>query len=128
MPANREVELDVLGPALTAAIFGYYGFFAGLATTGNSGEAVPLYLAFVWTMRIVAVASLACVLLALSGNRKAAPVYLAMVALATVGPLGCAVWDMVDAEYNLATSPLILIVFGIWNGYCLFRTVRELRG
>lgn len=128
MAQTRDVDLDVLGPALTAAIFGYYGFFAGLMTTGDGGESVPLYMAFVWTMRIVSVASLACVLLALTGNRKAAPAYLAMAALSTVGPLGCAVWDMVDAEYNLATSPLILIVFGIWNGYCLYRTVRELRG
>ena len=128
MAHSRNAELDVLGPALTTAIFGYYGFLAGLSTTGDNGESVPLFLAFVWTMRVGSAASLACVLLALTGSRKAAPAYLVLAALATVGPLGCAVWDLIDANHALAASPVILLVFGVWNAYCLLTAARELRG
>ncbi|MFZ9880704.1 MAG: hypothetical protein ACO3QC_04810 [Phycisphaerales bacterium] len=128
MGTKRDTELDVLGPALTAAVFGYFGFIAGLATTGNDGETVPLYTAFVWSMRVVALGALVAVLLALSGNRRAAPLYLAIMVLTTVCPLGCAIWDLADTTYNLASPPILLIVFAIWNGYCAFGAARELRG
>ncbi|MCE2882072.1 MAG: hypothetical protein LW636_06920 [Planctomycetaceae bacterium] len=128
MATNRNAELDVLGPALTAAVFGYFGFIAGLATTGNDGEMVPLYAVFVWSMRVVALGALASVLLALSGSRKTAPLYLAIMALAAASSLGCAAWDLADTTYNLACPPILLIVFAIWNGYCAFGAARELRG
>ena len=108
-------------------MFGYYGFFAGLSTTGNDGESVPLYLAFVWSMRIVAIASLAAVPLALTGSRKAVAPYLATMVLAAACPLGCAAWDFADATYNLACPPILLIVVAVLNGYGAFRALRELR-
>lgn len=128
MATKRDAELDVLGPALNAAVFGYFGFVAGLSTTGNDGETVPLYTVFVWSMRVVALGALAAVLLALSGSRRAAPLYLAIMVLTAVCPLGCAVWDLADTTYNLACPPILLIISALWSGYCAFSAARELRG
>jgi hypothetical protein len=115
---------DVIGPIISAALFGYYGFVAGLSTHGSAGEPIALWLAFVWVLRVAALIFGISTVLALLRNPKTDLLYGAGGLFATAALAGVLVWDLVDPN-SLAVSPIILVILIVWNGYSSIQTLRD---
>lgn len=115
---------DVLGPVLSALIFGYFGFFVGLST-GDASGTVPLYLATVWVLRISAILFAAAAVVAMLGIHRATLISGLVCAVATLGLLAVTVWSVADHERDIAVSPLIMAICIAWNGYCAARAIRD---
>lgn len=114
---------DLLAPLLSAAIFGYYGFLAGLETSDANGV-VPLWLGSVWILRIAAILFASCIGLALLDNAWSEAAYGGAGLLAAAGLLAILVWDQLDTANATAFHPLLLLVFAIWNGFASVSTLR----
>jgi hypothetical protein len=114
----------VIGPIISAALFAYYGFVAGLSTHGGAGEPIALWIAFVWVLRVAAVIFGISTVLALLRNPKTDLLYGAGGLFATAALAGVLAWDLVDPN-SLAVSPIILVILIIWNGYSSIQTLRD---
>jgi len=115
---------DLLAPLISAVLFGYYGFFAGLDTSDASGATVPLWLGSVWILRIVTVLFAATIALALKDHPWSELAYGAAGLAATLGLLVILVWDQLDTANRTAFHPLLLVVFVVWNGFGSISTLR----
>jgi hypothetical protein len=124
-PAGRhEAEApDVLGPLLSTAIFGYFGFMAGLATGDGSGT-VPLYLTTVWVLRVSAILFLGCAVVAMMRFPRAGLLAGVAGGIATLGLAVVMAWSIADPERDIAVHPLIMILCILWNGYGSFTAIR----
>jgi|LauGreDrversion4_2_1035121.scaffolds.fasta_scaffold1171588_2 hypothetical protein len=116
--------LDAFGPLVSALLFAYYGFVAGLATHGSAGEPIALWIAFVWVLRIGAIIFAISTALAFLRNPKTDLLYGAGGLFATAALAGVFVWDLVDPN-SLAVSPVILLILIVWNGYASIQTLRD---
>lgn len=116
---------DLFGPLLSTAIFGYYGFLAGLNTTDGAGVSIGLWLGTLWILRAAAVLFLLSALLALRGDRRTNLLYGGAGLIATAGLAAILVWDQIDTNYSLVFSPILLVLFIAWNGYGSIMTLRD---
>lgn len=114
----------MLGPVLSALIFGYFGFYVGLSTGDDSGT-VPLYLATVWVLRISAILFVAAAVVALVGIRRSTLISGLVSAVATLGLLVIAVWSLADQERDIAVHPLIMAICIAWNAYSSAMAIRD---
>lgn len=115
---------DLLAPLISLALFGYYGFFAGLETADSSGATVPLWLGAVWILRLVTLLFAATIALALTKSERSELAYGAAGLAATLGLLVILVWDQLDTANRTAFHPLLLVVFILWNGFGSISTLR----
>jgi hypothetical protein len=122
-----EEAPDPFGPALSALIFGYWGFLDSTVadTVDDSGATVPLWLGALWILRGTAVLFAVCVGLALLRTRPAAIAYGAVGLLSALGLLAILVWDQLDTKYFFAAHPLILLVCALWNGWASVSSLRR---
>lgn len=122
-------SVDVLGPLLSAAIFGYYGFFFGLSTDDGAGNTVPLFLATVWALRVAAVLFAAELVVAFLGAFAGIPrgglIAGALGGVATLVLAIVTVWSIADPNWDIAINHLIMIICVLWNGYASIRAIRE---
>jgi hypothetical protein len=116
---------DVLGPLLSAAIFGYFGFFTGLRSDDASGAVVPLYLATVWVLRISAILFLASAVIGIVGKHRAGLLAGIAGVVATLGLTVVTAWSMIDPDHDIAVNHLIMILCILWNGYSAFTAIRS---
>jgi hypothetical protein len=111
---------------LSAAIFGYFGFFVGLTATTTSGEFVLFYAILLWTLRagaiIFALAGILSLFAPLAGNI----VYLLGSAVTAIGLLAVGVMDVLDNQRAAAIPPVLAFIFAAWNGYGAWASAREL--
>lgn len=115
---------DALGPMLSAAIFGYFGFFTGLSSDDGAGNIVPLYITTVWVLRIGAVLFAVAAMFALSGMREAGLFAGVAGAIATLGLAAVTAWSMIDPQHDIAVNHLIMIICIVWNAYSSFVSIR----
>jgi hypothetical protein len=123
-PTAPSQGADVLGPVLSALIFGYFGFLAGLST-GDASGTVPLYLVTVWVLRVSAILFVAAAVVAMLGIRRATLISGLACAAATLGLLVVMVWSVADQQRDIAIHPLIMAICIAWNGYCAGRAIRD---
>ncbi|MDI9403490.1 MAG: hypothetical protein QM516_06415 [Limnohabitans sp.] len=126
---------DIFSPLISAAIFGYYGFLNDTVrdvTDDQTGQTVPLWIGFLWSMRLVALLFVLSVVMALRRTRGSLFVSGLGGMLAALLLAAFAVWDAMDQQYMLAAPGWLLVLFAAWNGYAsagsLRDGVRELRG
>ncbi|HMN95956.1 MAG TPA: hypothetical protein PKC43_09755 [Phycisphaerales bacterium] len=117
---------DVFGLVISIGLFGYFGFLFGLTDrAAPDGPVIPLFAAFLWTLRASAIgfaAALALLLLRSPlGNTLSGIVGL----LSAVAFLSLAAWDWLDTSRSLAISPILLVLLGLWNGYASWRVFRD---
>lgn len=112
--------------AISAAIFGYLGFLAGLSTEDASGP-VALWIAFLWSMRLGCVAFALSAALAFARDRRARIASGALGMLAAVALLAIAVWDLADGAHAAAMNGWILLLVAGWNGFESFSALRAAR-
>ena len=127
-PSARDFDdrgPDVLGPLLSAAIFGYFGFFTGLQSDDGSGTVVPLFLTTVWVLRVSALLFLAAAVIAILGKSRAGLFAGIVGAIATLGLVVVTAWSMLDPDRDIAVNHLIMILCILWNAYSSFSSIRS---
>ena len=125
-PSHRPAP-DVLGPLISAAIFGYFGFLSDTTSqvTNSAGETVPLWIGALWILRLSTLLFAGAAGLALARAPMAGLASGLAGLAATLGLLVILVWDQVDRQYYFACPGWLLAIFIVWNGYHSIRTVRE---
>jgi hypothetical protein len=123
--SSRGTPIDPVGPLISCVLFGYYGFFAGLLTTDNSGATVPLFVAFVWTLRVAAILFAACACMSFIPVRRGELWAGLAGVIATAGLLGILIWDALDNVYQVACPTWLLAILVIWNGFTSVRALRD---
>ena len=129
---DHRNSIALAGPGmmiLSAAIFGFFGFFYiqwnPVSPINNN------YLWFVamceWTLKISAVAFAAAAGLTVV-NKVAGNVVYSVVGLASAAMFVLiAVLDLMDSQHTIAAyAPFVLLLFAAWNGYGSFSSLREL--
>jgi hypothetical protein len=123
-PARSSAPPDLLAPLLSAVVFGYYGFIAGLDTHGSDGNPVALWIAFVWVLRIATLLYLGCLVLAVRARPNSELAYGLASAFATAGLAAIFCWDLASPD-STVMHPLLLLVLIVWNGYCAGSAIRN---
>jgi hypothetical protein len=102
---------------ISAAIFGYFGFFTGLTAQTAAGNTVFFFALLLWTLRVTAIAFVVSAALTavqpLAGNL----IYSVFGILSAVGLVVVGVMDLADAQHAAAIPPLLAFLFAAWNGY-----------
>lgn len=110
---------------LSAALFGYFGFFFGLTSLSTSGEWVFMYALLVWALRGGAIGFLASGIMAtvhpIAGNL----LYCVVGALTAIALAGVGILDVLDTQRAAALPPLLAFLFAAWNGYGSWVGLRE---
>ena len=122
-PARSSLAPDSLAPLISAAIFGYYGFLAGLATHGADGEPIALWIACVWVLRASTVLYAICAVLAWRGRPDAELAYGLCGLAATAALAAIFVWDLISPD-GVAVNPILMVVLLVWNTYNSVSTIR----
>jgi hypothetical protein len=125
-PSHRPAP-DVLGPLISAAIFGYFGFLSDTTSqvTNSAGETVPLWIGALWILRLSTLLFAGAAGLAMARIPMAGLASGVAGLAATLGLLVILVWDQVDRQHYFACPGWLLAIFIVWNGYHSVRTVRE---
>jgi hypothetical protein len=126
--APRSTQPDVISPLISLALFGYYGFLDPMVrdTVDNeTGETVALWLAFLWSMRAVAVLFLIALVMGIRRQPQSTLVSGAASLLCAVVLATFPIWDAIETRYLLSTPGWLLLLFAAWNGYVGITTLRE---
>ena len=124
LPARSSYAPDSFAPLLSALIFGYYGFIAGLSTHGANGEPIALWIAFLWVLRAATILYVICTVLAWRRRPGAELAYGLCGLGATAGLAVIFVWDLISPD-STAVLPLLMAVLLVWNAYSSIGTMRE---
>lgn len=111
---------------ISAVLFGYFGFFAGMTSATAGGQVVLFYAILLWTLRIGAIgfalsAGLSFIL-PLIGNL----VYALFGIGTSIGLVIVAVMDIADTSHIAAIPPFWAFLFAAWNGYGSWMSLREI--
>lgn len=118
---GRTVD-DVFSLLLSTLLFGYFGFLYGLTDrAAPDGPVIPMFATFLWTLRLSAIGFAIAFVLALLRQPVANIVSGVVGLLGAVAFLGLAIWDWMDPAYGLRLSPIVLVLFAMWNGYSSLR-------
>lgn len=110
---------------LSAAIFGFFGFYYVQGSTLNaSGQLVPSWFLVKWTLRgaaiLFAIAAGLTVVRPWSGNLLYSVCGLLSAALFVV----ILVVDYLDKQHAAPIPPVLLAIFAAWNGYGAWTELR----
>jgi hypothetical protein len=111
---------------LSAAIFGYFGFYnVTFNTTGVNGQYLVYVAILEWTLKVSAVGFAIAGVLAFFAPMPANLLYSVMSLLGAVAFVVVVVMDLMDPNH-IVMSPLILLLFAAWNGYGAINGLRDL--
>lgn len=111
---------------ISAALFAYFGFFAGMTATAADGTFVLFFAILLWTLRAGAIGFALSAVLTFASPLLANLLY-ALVGLGTsIGLVIVAVMDIADKTYIAAIPPFWAFVFAAWNGYGSWTSLREI--
>lgn len=128
MSDQRPTPLEPWAMLLSAALFAYFGFFAGIGfnTPGVNGQVVPFRPLLGWTLRGAAIAFLVAGLVTFAARRPGVILYAVVGLISAVLFAVVVVMDLLDAQHGLFPyAPLILGAFAIWNGYGSIMGLRD---
>lgn len=102
---------------ISAALFGYFGFFMGLSHTNSLNQFVLFFALLDWTLKGTAsgfiLGGLLTLVLPVIGNL----IYGLTGLLSAVFFILIAVLDIMDKQNAGAAPPVLLLIFAAWNGY-----------
>ena len=102
---------------ISAAIFGYFGFFMGLTSTTAGGNFIFFFALLVWTLKIGAVGFLLSALLTFGTPLVGNLVYSVIGLLTAAGLIIVGVMDIADSRNAAALPPVLAFLFAAWNGW-----------
>ncbi len=110
---------------LSAALFGYFGFFTiWNHTSGLTGEFLLFVALLEWTLKVSAVVFVASALVTFVHPLAANFVFGIVGLVGAVLFVLIAAMDYADARHT-AMSPLLLLIFAAWNGYGSYTGLRS---
>jgi hypothetical protein len=111
---------------LSAALFGYFGYFITWSSTGIGGQFLAYVVLFEWTAKISAavflVAALVTLLRPLLGNL----IYSAAGLAGAIALVVVLAMDLADTQH-MVVHPAILVLMAAWNGYGSWRGLGNVR-
>jgi hypothetical protein len=110
---------------ISAAIFGYFGFFFGLTSTTTAGNVVFFFGLLLWTLRIAAIGFLLSGLLTFAAPLAGNLLYSVTGLLSAAGLVLVGIMDLADAQRAAAISPVLAFLFAAWNGYGAWSGLRS---
>lgn len=129
MSDDRPTALEPWAMLISAALFAYFGFLAGIQfnTPGVNGQPVVFRLMLGWTLRGAAIAFVAAAVVTVLSRRRGVLLYSAIGLVSALLFAIIAVWDLLDAQHGtFPHAPLILGLFAAWNGYGSFMGLRDM--
>jgi len=109
---------------LSAALFGYFGFFIGLKATTADGTVVWFFALLLWTLRLAAIGFLLSAVFSLTAPLVGEGLY-AVIGLASAAAfVTIGVADVLDTQRMAALPPLLAFFFAAWNGLASFSGLR----
>lgn len=131
MPDQRPQSTGIASPVimlLSAAIFGYFGFFIGLTNQGPSGEVVFMFTLLLWTLRVGAIAFAASALIAFVQPTAGELMYCLSSLATALGLAAVGVLDIMDQQYAAAIPPILAFIFAAWNGFSAWAGLQAILG
>jgi hypothetical protein len=110
---------------ISAAIFGYFGFFIGLTSTTSTGNVVFLFGLLMWTLRIAAIGFLLSGLLTFIAPVGGNLLYAVTGLLTAAGFVLVGILDIADDQHAAALPPALAFLFAAWNGYGAWSGLRS---
>ena len=110
---------------LSAAIFGYFGYWLAWDHTGVDGQTLAFVLIEVWTLRLCAAGFALSGLLTYFQPRQGEYLYAAIGILSAVAFVIAGVLELLD-EQHAAIGPFMLFIFAAWNGFGSITSLRSL--
>ena len=101
---------------LSAAIFGFFGFYPTWMHTGLGGQLLVFVVIFEWTLKGSAIAYGLAGLLTIARPLVGNMIFAAAGLLSALLFVVVAVLDILDAQHQVL-HPLLILVFAAWNGY-----------
>ena len=109
---------------ISAALFGYFGFFMGLLHTNSLNQFVLFFALLDWTLKGTAcgfiLGGVLTVVRPVFGNL----VYGLTGLLSAIFFILIAVLDIMDKQNAGAAPPVLLLIFAAWNGYGSWFSIR----
>lgn len=124
-PPRRAQTTDLAGDAvgmfISAAIFGFFGFFYF-----GAQQTILLFQIVLWTLRGSAIGFALAGALTLARMRIGPMVFQVIAAISSIMLIVTGIWHFVDPTVaNL--NGVLLLLFGIWNGASVFRAFKSQR-
>ena len=102
---------------ISAALFGYFGFFMGLTSTTAAGQVVFFFALLVWTLKVGAIGFIVSAVLTLVAPLGGNLIYAVIGLLTAVALVVIGIMDIADTQNAAALPPLLAFLFAAWNGY-----------
>ena len=112
---------------VSAAIFGYFGFFIGLTATTAAGNVVFFFGLLLWTLRITAIGFLLSGLLTITAPLGGNLLYSVIGLLSAAALVLVGILDLADTQHAAALPPVLAFLFAAWNGYGAWSGLRSVR-
>ena len=111
---------------ISAAIFGYFGFFTiWLTTSGTTGEFLFFVALLEWTLKVSSVGFALSAIVTLANPFVGNLLYSIVGVLGAIALVIVGILDIADAQHT-AMHPAILFLFAAWNGYNSWTGLRAL--
>ena len=109
---------------LSAAIFGYFGFWTTWLHTGVDGQTLAFVVILEWTLKACAVGFAACGILAFAMPRPAEFLFAGLGLLSAAAFIVVGILDLLDTDHT--AGMFLLFIFAAWNGFGSISSLRSL--
>ena len=125
--ASRRIDLAGSGMMfLSAALFGYFGFFTGwIHQSAATGQTLVFVVIFEWTLKCASIGFLTSAVLTFVQPVAGNAVYAVTGLLTGASLLVVAVLDLVDTQHAVM-SPFLILIIGAWELFSGVGAVRSL--
>lgn len=128
---SGRTEAGFTGPMimlLSAGIFGFFGFMTTwLHYSATTGEFLFYVALLDWTLKVASIAFFVAAILAMIRPVIGEIVFSGVGLLAAISFVVVAIFDWMDPKHT-AMSPLLLVLFALWNGYGAWSGLRAVLG
>ena len=111
---------------ISAALFGYFGFFYySWNTSGIDGQFLLFVAIEAWTLKGCAIGFALAGVLSFVATRPAEFLYAFVGILSAIGFVTAGILDLADNQHT-AMQPFLLFLFAAWNGFGSLTSLRSL--
>jgi len=117
---GNERHPALAGPGimlLSAAIFGYFGFYVGPTSYNALGQFILFFAMLQWTLKATTIGFVIAAVLTFAAPIAGNLIFSLVGVISALFFVAIAVLDVMDQQNAAAAPPVLLILFAAWNGY-----------